>query len=331
MRRREFITLIGGAAAAWPLAARAQQGGRMRRVSILMHATESDPATMASLAAFMQGLRELGLVDGRDIRIDHRFSNGNLERLAALAQEIVTGPPDVIFTRGTPPVMALLKETRSVPIVFAEASDPVGSGFVVSLARPRGNVTGFTNFEPSMASKWLELLREIAPTIHRAGIIFNPATAVDAGRFFLRPIEHAARSIQVNIITMPIHDVSEIAGAMDVFAREPGGGLISIPDLFNSLHRHQIIAHAIKRGLPAVFSTRQYAQSGGLIAYGVDAPDLSRRAAGYVDRILKGEMPADLPVQAPTKYELVINLKTAKALGLEVPPMLLVRADEVIE
>jgi putative ABC transport system substrate-binding protein len=304
----------------------------MARIGVLMHATESDPATTASVVAFMKALRELGWIEGRDLQIDHRYSDFSPGRLANFAKELAAMSPDAIFARGTPPALALLKETRNVPIVFVEASDPVGSGFAASLARPGGNVTGFTNFEASMATKWLELLREIAPAAsRRVAVIFNPATAVDAGRFFLRPIEDAARSIQIDIAPMPVHDVSEIGQAMDAFVRNSGGGLVSIPDLFNSLHRHQIIAHATARGFPAVFSTRQYAQSGGLIAYGVDAPDLSRRAAGYVDRILRGTKAGDLPVQAPTKFELVINLKTAKALGLNVPPTLVARADEVIE
>jgi putative tryptophan/tyrosine transport system substrate-binding protein len=331
MKRRKFISLLGGAVA-WPLTAIAQQRATMRRLSVLMHATESDPATVASLIALTKALRETGWVDGRDIQIDHYYSDGVLERLADLAKKAVANQPDVIFTRGTPPTIAILNATHSVPVVFVDVSDPVGSGFAASLSHPGSNVTGFTNYEPSMAGKWLELLREIAPTAsHRVAVIFNRATAVDAGRYFLHPLEEAARSMRLNVIAMPIKDISELPTALDNFAHERGGGLVVIPDLFNSQHHHQIIAHAAVRRLPAVYSFPLYVQSGGLISYGVDVRDQSRRAASYVDRILKGAKPADLPIQTPTKFELVINLKTANAIGLAVPATLLARADAVIE
>ena len=329
--RRQFISLLGGAAAAWPVAAWGQPGDRVRRVGILMHATENDQVTVIGLAAFKKALGELGWVDARNLQIDYRYSDGNTERLSAFARELVALQPDVLFSRGTPPTMALLKETRIIPIVFVAASDPLGSGFVSSLARPDGNVTGFSNFEQTMAGKWLELLKEVAPDVVRVAVIFNPATAVDGGRYFLRPIEDAARSVRVATSTKPIHTVDEIAGAVAAFASEPGGGLIVIPDLFNSLHRGQIIAHATRHRLPAVFSSRQYIRSGGLIAYGVDSADLFRRAATYIDRIFHGVKPADLPVQQPTKFELIVNLKSAKAIGLTIPESFLVRADEVIE
>ena len=330
MRRREFIGLLG-ATAAWPVAAWGRQGDRVRRVGILMHATENDQVTVIGLAAFKKALEEIGWVDARNLQIDYRYSDGNSERLSACAGELVALQPDVLFSRGTPPTMALLKETRIIPIVFVAASDPLGSGFVSSLARPDGNVTGFSNFEQTMAGKWLELLKEIAPDIVRVAVIFNPATAVDGGRYFLRPIEDAARSVRVATSPKPIHTVDEIAGALATFASEPGGGLIVIPDLFNSLHRGQIIAQATRYRLPAVFSSRQYIRSGGLIAYGVDSADLFRRAAAYIDRIFHGVKPADLPVQQPTKFELIVNLKSAKAIGLTIPESFLVRADEVIE
>jgi putative ABC transport system substrate-binding protein len=332
LRRREFISLFGCAVAAWPFAARAQPIERAKRLGVLMHSTErDDPATSSSLEALTSALAELGWTNQRNIQIDYRFSGGVSARLAALARDLVARQPDVLFCRGTPTTMALFQETRTIPIVFVEASDPIGSGFANSLARPSHNVTGFSNYESSVAGKWLELLKEVASGTARAGVIFNPETAVGGGQYFLRSIESAAQSMRIETVPIPVHNVTELDGAVGNFARGPNSGLIAIPDLFNSLNRHQIIASAELRRLPAIYSNRSYAKSGGLIAYGVDPSDLSRRAASYVDRILKGANPSDLPVQQPNKYDLVINLKAAKALGLEIPPTLLARADEVIE
>jgi putative ABC transport system substrate-binding protein len=331
MRRRDFIMLLGGAAAASPLVARAQQPERMRRVGILMHSSESEVLASTGLAAFTQALGDLGWVDGRNLRIDTRYSDGNAEGLAAIAKQLVGLQPDVLFCRATPPTTALFRETKSIPIVFIEASDPIGSGFAASLARPGGNVTGFTNYEASVAGKWLELLKEIAPGLSRAAVIFNPETAVDRGQYFLRTVQEAADKIRLEVISMPFHTVGELEAAVAAFAREPGGGLVAIPDLTTFLNREQITALAIRYRLPAVYSNRYYIRSGGLISYGVDSPDLFRRAAAYVARILKGEKPGDLPVQAPTKFELIVNLKIAKAIGLTISESFLLRADEVIE
>jgi putative tryptophan/tyrosine transport system substrate-binding protein len=328
MRRREFITFLGGAAAAWPLAARAQQGERMRRIGVLAYWAADDAEGRARLAAFMQALQQLGWSDGRYLRIDTRWATADdIRRHAA---ELVALAPDVLVAAtGTPTVAALLQATRSVPIVFVTVIDPVGAGFVASLAQPGGNATGFTIYEYSMSGKWLELLKEIAPRVRRAAVLRDPAVASGTGQF--GAIQIVAPSLGVELSPADLRDAGEIERAVTTFAGRPNGGLIVTGAALAIVHRELIIALAARHKLPAVFPARFYANGGGLISYGPDLVDQYRQAAGYVDRILKGEKPADLPVQAPTKYELVINLKTSKALGLEIPPTVLARADEVIE
>jgi putative tryptophan/tyrosine transport system substrate-binding protein len=331
MRRREFITLLGGATAAWPLAARAQQPDRLRRIGVLMGIAESDPARPAFLSAFTRALQDLGWRDGANIRIDYRWGAGDSDRIRSFARELVELKPDLIVGQTTPVVAALKQQTRTVPIVFIQVSDPVGSGFIAGIAEPGGNITGFTNLESSMSSKLLELLKEIAPGIARVALLFNPETAPDGGSYFLRPVEAAAPALKVKIIPAPAHSAAEIDAAIASLAREPGAGLIVMPDVFVLAHRDQILALAEQYRLPAAYAYRFFAAGGGLISYGTDLADLFRRAAPYVDRILKGAKPADLPVQQPIKFEFVINLKTARALGLDVPDRLLALADEVIE
>ena len=327
MGRREFIALLGGIAA-WPIASRAQQVDRVRRVCVMMGLAAADPGGQAEAGAFKQGLQELGWIDGRNLEIKYSWSGGEPDRIQTSAKELVGLQCDVIVARSTPVVAALLKETRTVPIVFAVLVDPVGSGFVASLARPGGNVTGFQNYEFTMMGKWLQMLMEIAPNVERVAFIHNPAT-VPSG--FLHSLETIGPSIPVRLIAAPVHGPAEIDTAFTTLAREPGGGMMVLPDIFMLAYRAQIVGLAAKYSLPAVYTSRFWSTSGGLISYGPDTPDLFRRAASYVDRILKGEKPADLPVQQATKYELVINLKTAKALSLTVPPSLLARADQVIE
>jgi putative ABC transport system substrate-binding protein len=328
MQRREFITLIGGAAFAWPLAADAQE--RMRRVGVLMAYAERDREGQAWVAAFWERLQKLGWTEGRNIRIDTRWAAADVEAMQRFAKELVALQPDLILTQNTPTTAAMLQQTRTIPIIFANVADPVGSRFVTNFPRPGGNVTGFILFEPTIAGKWLELLKEIAPRVARVAFLFNPATAPYA-EYYLNPFKAAARSIGVEAIAAPVHDTSELESVVAAQAREPNGGLVVIPDVFLSAHRAEITWLAARYRLPAVYPYRQFTEIGGLLSYGNDAPDNFRRAATYADRILKGEKPADLPVQAPTKYELVINLKTAKTLGLEVPATVLTRADEVIE
>jgi ABC-type uncharacterized transport system substrate-binding protein len=328
-RRREFITLLGGAAAAaWPLAARAQQGERMRRIGVLMGTTESDPVTQARLAAFLDGLQQLGWTDGRNVRIEIRWPAGSADRFRTYATELVGLAPDVILASASASVAALQQASRSAPIVFANVIDPVGAGFVASLAQPGGNATGFTSFEYGISGKWLELLKEIAPHMTRVAVLRDPALAAGIGQF---AAIQSASSSAVELSAIDTRDVGEIERALVLFARKPNGGLIVTASASALIHRHQIIALATRLRLPNVNPFRYYPSNGGLASYGPDAIDSFRRAASYVDRVLKGEKPADLPVQAPTKYELVINLTTAKVLGLEVPPTLLARADEVIE
>jgi putative ABC transport system substrate-binding protein len=329
MRRREFITLLGGAAAAWPLAARAQQSGRVRRIGALMGIAENDPESQARITAFLQRLQELGWTEGRNVRIDYRFAGGDTRRMRAYAAELVGLAPDVILVQSNDGLAALRQETRTVPIVFAVVADPVGSGFVESLARPGGNITGFTIFEPSLGGKWLQALKEIAPGVTRVAAILHPETTANVG--FLRAAEAAAPSFGMTLTAEGVHDAAEIERAVTAFAAEPNGGLVVLPHPVTAAHRDLIIGLAARHRLPAVYAFRFFATAGGLMAYGNDSVDLFRRAAAYVDRILKGEKPGELPVQAPIKFELFINLKTAKALGLEVPPTLLGRADEVIE
>ena len=330
MRRREFITLLGSAAAAWPLGAGAQQPSRIRRIGVLMAIAESDREGQAWIAAFREGLQKLGWTEGRNIRIDTRWGALDADSRQRFANELVSLQPDLILSQVTPTTLALLQQTRTIPIVFATVSDPVGSGLVASIARPGGNVTGFSNVEGSMTSKWLELLKEIAPRVNRVALLFNPATATYF-EYFLNPFKAAAESFAVEAIIAPVRDISELASVVVAQAREPNGGLIVIPDPFLITHRAEVIALASRHRLPAVYPFRFIAELGGLLSYGNDQTDNYRRAASYADRILKGEKPSELPVQAPVKFELVINLKTAKALGLDVPLLLQQRADEVIE
>jgi len=329
MRRREFITLIGGATAAWPLTARAQQGERMRRIGVLMSTDASDPEGEARLAAFLQGLQEFAWVVGRNARIDIRWSAGKAGDARKYAAELAALVPDVILASGGAVVGPLLQVAGTVPIVFTQTPDPVAAGFVASLARPGGNATGFTQVEYGMAAKWLELLKEIAPRVTRAAVLRDPGVPEGIGQFAV--IQSTAPALRVEVSPVDIRNAVEIERAVTEFARSADGGLILTSSALANVHRDLIIRLAAKLRLPAIYSFRFFANAGGLAAYGSDSIDPHRRAAGYVDRILKGEKPADLPVQAPTKYELVINLKTAKALGLDVPPTLLARADEVIE
>ncbi len=328
MRRREFMTVLGGAAIGWPLAARAQ-GERMRRIGVLMGIAESDPARQSFVTAFTEALEELGWSSGRNIRIEYRWGAGDAERIRNFARELVEMQLDLIVGHTTPVVAALKAQTRTIPIVFTQVSDPVGSGFIDGFAKPGGNITGFTNLESSMGSKLGELLKEVAPTITRVAVMFNPDTAPDRGTYFLRPVEAAAPSLHVEVIPAPVHNDAEIESAITTLV--PGTGLIVMPDIFILAHREQILALADRHRLPAAYAYRLFAASGGLLSYGTDLADLFRRAARYVDRILTGTKPAELPVQQPTKFELVINLKTAKALGLNVPLSLQAGADEVIE
>ncbi len=329
MRRREFITLLGGAAVAWPLTARAQQPGGMQRIGVLIPLAADDPEAKARIAAFLQGLRELGWADGRNVRIEYRWSGGNAADTRKYAAELAALAPDVIFTSGSAALGPLLQATRAVPIVFAIVPDPVGAGFVDSLARPGGNATGYLMFEYGISVKWLELLKQIAPGVTRAAVIRDPAVTAGIGQF--GAIQAVAPSFGVEVSPVNVRDAGEIERAVAAFARSPNGGLIMTASALSVVHRDLIIALAARHKLPAVYWQRFYVTGGGLISYGPDLIDQYRRAAGYVDRILKGEKPADLPVQAPTKYELAINLKTAKSLGLAVPPALLAQADEVIE
>jgi len=328
MTRREFIALLGGVAA-WPIGARAQQPDRMRRIGVLTSIAADDPEGQARLTAFVQGLQQLGWTVGQNVRIDYRWGGSNADDTRKYAAELVALAPDVILAHSSASVAPLLLATRTVPLVFTIVADPVGAGFVESLARPGGNATGFTNFEYSIAGKWLELLKEIAPGVTRAAVLRESAIAAGPGQ--LGAIQALAQSLGVELRPVDVRDAGEIERAITAFARGSNGGLIVTGSPAAVFHRGVIVALAARHRLPAVYNTRFYATGGGLISYGPDFVDQFRRAAGYVDRILKGENPADLPVQAPTKYELVINLKTAKALGLEVPSTLLARADEVIE
>ena len=329
MRRREFITLLGGAAAAWPLAARAQQPERMRRIGVLLSAAADDPEGQARITAFVQELQRLGWTDGRNVLIDVRWAAGKADDTRKYATELVALAPDVILASGGSVVGALLQLTRTVPIVFTQTTDPVGAGFVDSLARPGGNVTGFTNFEFGISGKWLELLKEIAPGVTRGAVLRDPAIAAGSGQ--LGALQGAAPSFGVELRPVDVRDAGEIERAVTAFARGSNGGLVVLTSALTQVHRVLITTLAARHRLPAVYTDRIFVTGGGLISYGPDRIEHFRRAAGYVDRILKGEKPADLPVQAPTKYELVINFKTAKALGIEMPPTLLARADEVIE
>jgi putative tryptophan/tyrosine transport system substrate-binding protein len=326
VRRREFITLLAGAAATWPLAARAQQGERVRRIGVVMVTKETDPETPLRAMAFRQALAKLGWSQGRNVVIDSRF--GDLNRMRAQAKELTALAPDVIVAESTPAAVALRQETTAVPIVFLQVANPIGSGLVASLARPGANLTGFTNFEPTMGGKWLELLKEIAPGVTRAVAIFNPET--HSGQYW-HSIEAAAPSLAVQFNRAPARQAAGIESAVADLAREPNGGVLVMPDAFTLAHRELIVALTARHRLPTIYPFRAFVDTGGLLSYGIDQVEIYRQAASYVDRILKGEKPAELPVQAPTKFELIVNLKTAKALGLDVPWILQQRADEVIE
>jgi putative ABC transport system substrate-binding protein len=328
VNRRAFISLVGGAAA-WPLAARAQQAGRVPRIGVLMVLTADDPESQARLAAFAQGLQQSGWTVGQNIRIDYRWASVNAEDLRKYATELVGLAPDIILTHSSGAVAALLQATRTIPIVFATVVDPVGAAFVASLARPGGNATGFTSFEYAFGGKWLELLKEIAPGVKRAAVLRESGTAVGPAQF--GAIQAVAPSLGVDLRPVDTRDPGEIERAITTFAQGSNGGLIVTGSASVSVHRNLIITLAARYKLPAIYFERFFAAGGGLISYGPNLADQFRRSAEYVDRILKGEKPADLPVQAPSEYKLVINLKTARALGLEVPPTLLARADEVIE
>jgi putative ABC transport system substrate-binding protein len=331
MRRRDFITLVGGAAAAWPLAARAQQPERMRRIGVLMGFAEGDREGQSFVTAFREALRHLGWIEGRNVHIDRRWATADdPASIPRVANELIVLQPDVILSHSTPTTAALLKQTRSIPIIFAFVSDPIGSGFVASFPEPNGNATGFIVMEPTMAGKWLELLKEVAPSATRVAFVFNPAMAPYAG-YYLEPFKTAAASLRVEPIAAPVADTAELETVIAARARQPNGGLIVMPDAFTDSHREDITALAARHRLPAVYPFRSFAVAGGLLSYGNEQIENFRRAAIYADRILKGAKPSELPVQAPSKFELVINLNTAKTLGLDVPFLLQQRADEVIE
>jgi putative ABC transport system substrate-binding protein len=331
MRRRDFITVLSGAALTGPFTVSAQQTDRMRRVAVLMGYGEADPEAKALLAEFRQGLSALGWIEGRNLRMDVRWAPGRTDLMHTFAKELVDLHPDVILADSTPVTAALKRETLTIPIVFAVVADPVGSGFVGSLSRPGGNITGFSSVEASIASKWLDLLTAIAPDVKRAAMIFNPDTAPYTQSYVLPFFEDAARSLKVALVAAPVHNDAEIAAVITALGREPGGGLLGMPDNFVEVHRELIISLAARSNLPAVYQTPVIARDGGLLSYGANFRDIFRRSASYVDRILRGEKPSELPVQLPIKYLMVVNLKTAKALRLTVPPSILLAADEVIE
>jgi putative tryptophan/tyrosine transport system substrate-binding protein len=328
MNRRELIMLLGGAAAGWPLAARGQTNP-MKRLAVLMGISEEDPESKARLTALGEGLEGVGWKEGQNVHIEYRYAAGDLNRIRSYAAEIVRMSPDVILVNSAPALAALREETRTIPIVFAQVADPVVAGLVASLAYPGGNITGFTQFEPSVGEKWLETLKEIAPGMTRAAVMGNSQNPNWSAS--VAAIRRVAPSLSVGLTPVDVTDVSGIEAAIKSFASEANGGLVVLTDINNTVNRDIIIAMAVRYRLPAIYPYRFWVKSGGLISYGIDNLDLYRRAASYVDRIFKGSNPADLPVQTPNKFQLVINLKTAKALGLEVPPTLLARADEVIE
>ena len=328
MRRREFFILLGGAAA-WPLAARAQQPDQMRRIGVLMSVAADDPRAKVQLAGLLDGLAKLGWVEGSTVHIEYRFAGGNSDQFSVLAKELIALHPEVIFAQSTPVAAALQRETRAIAIVFVEVSDPIGSGFIASLARPGGNLTGIIQYEPGIAGKWLAMLKEIAPSLARVALLANPkGTAYD---YFLRNATAAASSLGIEIISSPVDDVADIERSIISLARQGNGGLLLPPESFIYAHRDLVIGLAAEHRLPAVYAWRFIVKEGGLMSYGIDLVEVYQQSALYVDRILRGAKPAELPVQVPTRYETVVNLKTAKALGLDMPSSLLVRADEVIE
>ena len=330
MQRREFITLLGGTAIAWPLAAHAQHSEQMRRIGVLQGGGDTDdPRSQPNIAAFLQTLQQLGWADGRNVKIDYRWPAADADKTRKYAAELVALAPDVILAMSSPSLDSLLQATRTVPIVFVGVADPAGAGFVDSLSRPGGNATGFMLFDYSLSTKWVELLKEIAPGVKRAAVLRDPAIASGIGQW--GAISSAAPSLGVEVSPVNVRDAPEIERDLAAFAGSGNGGLIVTGSPLSIVHRELIISLAVRHKLPTVYFQRRFVAGGGLISYGPDMTDHSRRAAGYVDRILKGEKPADLPVQAPTKYDLVVNLKTAKALGLTIPPAVLARADEVIE
>ena len=329
MKRREFLGVVGGAAAAWPLAARAQQGERVRHIGVFMDLDEGDPEGQARVAALKRGLQELGWIEGRNLRIESRWAAGEAARMRPLAEELVSLTPEVIVSSGGPTLAALQQATRTIPLIFGQVLDPVAAGFVDSLSRPDGNITGFSNFEFTMGGKWLGTLKEIAPSIVRVAVLRDPVSKAAAG--MLGAIQSAMPSFAMPLTIASGRDAAEFERAIDAFANEPNGGLIVLPAPNTIHYRQTIIAAATRRRVPAIYPFRFFVQDGGLISYGIVPSDVFRRAAAYVDAILKGAKPSDLPIQQPTKFEMVINLTTAKALGLDVPPTLLARADEVIE
>jgi putative ABC transport system substrate-binding protein len=328
VKRREALALLGGASVAWPLAARAQQPERMRTIAALVGLAEDDANMIARLAALRQGLARRGWSEGRNIRIDTRYAPA-AAGVQALAKELVASQPDVILAHTVTVAAALQKETRTIPIVFVSLSDPIGSGFIASLARPGGNLTGLTTFEPSIAGKWLAMLKEVAPRIKRAAFVANPE--INSYDFYLRAAQAPAAALGIELVPRPIRTVAEITNAIEEFARRPDSGLVVPPDILTATHGELITALAARHRLPAVYAFGYLVSAGGLMSYGTDRVDEMRQAASYIDRILRGDKPADLPVQAPTRFETIVNLKTAKALGLRVPPALLLAADEVIE
>jgi putative ABC transport system substrate-binding protein len=330
MRRRDFLGALFGVVVAWPLAVRAQPSERKKLIGVLISRPENDPEGQGYVTAFRQGLEQRGWVPGRNIEIDYRFTSGNVGVLQALAKEMVSGAPDVLVINSSAPLIATRQVAGAIPIVMAAVADPVAQGFVESLVRPGGNITGFAVEEPSMGAKWVELLKEIAPQVRHITAVVNPDSAPFA-KMFLPSMESVRSGFSVTLATSLVHTEKELEVAIATAGREPSGGLVFLPDSFLASRREMIANFVAQQKLPAIYSTSMFVRSGGLIGYGFDRADLFQRAAGYVDRILKGEKPGDLPVQMPTKFELAINLKTAKALGLEVPPMLLARADEVIE
>jgi putative ABC transport system substrate-binding protein len=331
MKRREFISLIGGAAAAWPLAAPAQEPGRARRVGVLFAFFDSDPESQARIAAFQQELESLGWREGNNIQIEYRWANGDAERFQAFAAELVAARPDVLVGHASPSAEALARATRTIPIIFAVVSDPVGSGLAASLSEPGRNATGFTNFATSTGAKWVEFLKALSPRLTRVALLFNPATAPGRGSTYLQSVEAAAESFGIDSTHATVSNAAQIEDAIATLSRRPDSALIVMPDVFMTNHRDLITALATRHALPAIYPFRYFAEGGGLISYGIDLSDIFRRAAGYVDKVLRGAVPSSLPIQHPDKFELVINLKTARALGLDVPRILLARADRVIE